>query len=69
MTKGKIIFTGNFWEYFGISLLLAVLTIITLGIAGIYWVYWSVKYFFSRLEIEMYTGQTTVIHTQQPESG
>ena len=69
MTKGKIIFTGNFWEYFGISLLLALLTIFTLGIAGIYWFYWSVKYFFSHLEIEMYTGQTTVIHTQQSESG
>ena len=64
MTKGKIIFTGNFWEYFGLSIALLLLSIITLGIALPYWVYWSFKYFFSNLEIELYSqGQTHTIVT------
>ena len=32
MLKGKVIFCGNFWEYFLISLGLLVLTILTLGL-------------------------------------
>lgn len=57
MTKGKIIFTGHFMEYFAISIALLVLSIITFGLALPYWVYWSFKYFFGKLEIEIYTGQ------------
>ena len=39
MRQGKIIFKGNFFEYFFISLGLWVLSIITLGIMLPYWVY------------------------------
>ncbi len=56
MNKGKIIFVGNFWEYFGLSIALLLLSVITFGIALPYWVYWSFKYFFSKLEIEIYSG-------------
>ncbi len=49
--REKVRFTGNFGEYFVISLALLILSIITAGIAFPYWVYWSVKYFFNRLEI------------------
>ena len=56
MTKGKIVFTGNFWEYFGLSIALLILSVITFGIALPYWVYWSFKYFFSKLEIEIYSA-------------
>ena len=56
MQKGKIIFTGNFWEYFGLSIALLLLTVVTLGIALPFWVYWSFKYFFSKMEIEIYTS-------------
>jgi len=48
----KIKFTGSFGEYFVTSLGLFVLSIITLGIALPYWMYWSLKYFFTRLEVE-----------------
>lgn len=56
MTKGKIVFTGNFWEYFAISIALLILTAVTFGLALPYWVYWSFKYFFGKMEIELYTG-------------
>ncbi len=56
MTKGKIIFTGNFLEYFVISIALMILSLITFGIAAPYWVYWSFKYFFTNMEIELYAG-------------
>ena len=46
-------FTGNFWEYFLISLGLGILSVLTAGILLPYWVYWSAKYFFDRLEIEI----------------
>ena len=39
MRQGKIIFNGNFFDYFFISLGLWVLSIITLGIMLPYWVY------------------------------
>jgi uncharacterized membrane protein YjgN (DUF898 family) len=48
----KISFTGSFWEYFIISLGLIALSSITLGLALPYLIYWSVKYFFSKLEID-----------------
>ena len=54
MKKGKVVFIGNFWEYFAISLVLLVLSVITLGVFLPYWVYWSLKYFFNKLEIEIY---------------
>jgi uncharacterized membrane protein YjgN (DUF898 family) len=50
---GRIIFTGNFWEYFFLSLLLLVLSVLTLGLLLPYWAYWSLKYFFTRLQIEI----------------
>ena len=52
---GRIIFIGNFWEYFFLSLLLLVLSVLTLGLLLPYWAYWSLKYFFIRLEIEIET--------------
>ena len=48
----KIKFTGGFWEYFGYSILLLLLSIITFGLALPYLVYWSMKYFFTKLEID-----------------
>ena len=50
--RARIIFVGNFWEYFFISLLLLVLSVLTVGILLPYWAYWSLKYFFTRLEVE-----------------
>ena len=54
MKKGKIVFKGNFWEYFLISLGLLVLTVITFGILLPYYLYWNLKYFFTKLELEIY---------------
>ncbi len=51
-TKSKIVFVGNFWEYFFTSIALLVLTMITFGLLFPYWLYWSMKYFFSRMVIE-----------------
>lgn len=48
----KIKFTGGFGEYFIMSIGLMILSVITLGLATPYWMYWSLKYFFTRLEIE-----------------
>ena len=57
MRKGKIVFTGHFLEYFFTSLGLMVVSILTLGLLLPYWIYWSFKYFFTRLELEMYDAQ------------
>jgi uncharacterized membrane protein YjgN (DUF898 family) len=54
MQKGKIIFTGNFWEYFFYSIGLLVLSTVTFGLMFPYYCYWSIKYFVNNLEIEMY---------------
>ena len=54
MSRGKIVFTGNFWEYFLTSLGLLVLSVLTLGILFPYWTYWQYKYFFANMEIELY---------------
>ena len=67
MTKGKIVFVGNFWEYFAISIALMLLTIVTLGLALPYWAYWSFKYFFNRMEIEIYDSGN--VHVTLPSSG
>ncbi len=53
MKRGKIVFTGKFWEYFLISLGLGVLSLLTFGTLLPYWIYWSANYFFDRLEIEI----------------
>ena len=53
MTKGKIIFTGSFWDFFIASLGLFLLSLITFGLALPYAVWWQAKYFFTHLEIEM----------------
>lgn len=53
MDKAKIEFTGNFGEFFIMSLGLLVLTFITFGIMFPYYVYWQYKYFVSHLEIEL----------------
>lgn len=55
MTKGKIIFTGNFGEFFIMALGLIVLSVFTFGIALPYFIYWQYKYFVSHLEIEFYS--------------
>lgn len=60
MIKGKIIFTGSFWEFFFTSIGLIVLSIITLGIFLPYLVYWQFKYFFGHMEIEIYDNRQTV---------
>ena len=51
--RGKIVFTGNFFQYFFISLGLWILSVITFGLLLPYWVYWSLKYFFTKMEIEI----------------
>lgn len=50
--NANIVFTGNFWNYFGISILLYIGTVATLGILMPYAVYWQFKYFVSNLEIQ-----------------
>ena len=60
MRRGKIVFTGNSWEYFLISLGLGFLSLLTAGILLPYWVYWPAKYFFDRLEIEIPDSSTDV---------
>jgi uncharacterized membrane protein YjgN (DUF898 family) len=52
--RGRIIFVGNFWDYFIKAVGLFVLTLITFGLLLPYFAYWSVQYFVSHLEIEMY---------------
>jgi uncharacterized membrane protein YjgN (DUF898 family) len=51
MTKGNIVFTGSFWDYFLKSILLFLLCVVTLGIAIPYLIYWNFAYFFKHLEI------------------
>ena len=53
MTKGKIIFTGSFWEYFLTTIGLMVLSVVTAGIMLPFAIWWQAKYFFTHLEIEM----------------
>ena len=53
MYRAKIVFTGNFWEYFIMSLGLLLLSIITFGLALPYAAYWGFKYFFQHLELEV----------------
>ncbi|MFM2207190.1 MAG: hypothetical protein RL213_1165 [Bacteroidota bacterium] len=48
----KIVFKGEFVEYFLMALGLCVLTLLTLGIALPYLIYWSNRYFFTKLEID-----------------
>ena len=50
--RGKVRFVGNFWEFFGITLLLSIAAIVTCGIMFPYLTYWSMKYFFTHLEID-----------------
>ncbi len=57
MIKGKIVFTGNFWEFFFISIGLLVLSVITFGLLIPYFVYWQFKYFFNHMEIEIYDNR------------
>lgn len=54
MRHGRIVFRGNFFEYFFMCLLLVVLSILTLGLFTPYLIYWSFKYFFANMTIEMY---------------
>jgi len=54
MTKGKVVYTGSFIEFFFISLLLLLISVCTFGIAIPYYVYWTVKYFVDNLEIILY---------------
>lgn len=52
--RGRIIFTGNFVDYFIKSLLLLLLCVVTFGLAIPYYAYWTFKYFFTNMEIELY---------------
>ena len=56
MKKGKIVFNGNFGEYFVMSLGLIILSLLTFGIMLPYYFYWMFKYFFTRMELEIYDG-------------
>ncbi len=60
MIKGKIVFTGSFWEFFFTSLGLLVLSIITCGLLLPYLIYWQFKYFFNRMEIEIYDNRNSL---------
>jgi uncharacterized membrane protein YjgN (DUF898 family) len=60
MTKGKIIFTGNFGEFFFAALGLIVLSVFTFGLLLPYFIYWQYKYFVSHLEIEFYSERERV---------
>lgn len=53
MKTKKIIFTGNFWEFLGINIVLFILSVPTFGIALIYSMWWNATYFVKHLEIEM----------------
>ena len=52
----KIRFTGDFWPWFGMNLLWALLTIITVGLFGFYMAYWNGKYFVDHLQLELPVG-------------
>jgi uncharacterized membrane protein YjgN (DUF898 family) len=52
MKTKKVIFTGEFWDYFLKTLGLLVLTICTLGILVPYLAWWQTKYFVTHLEVE-----------------
>ena len=51
--RGKIVFTGDFWEYFFKALLLLFASAITFGVLVPYWIYWNVRYFAANVEIEI----------------
>ena len=63
-TRAKIIFTGNFIEYFVVFLILFVLSVVTFGLVFPYLIYWSVKYFFTRMEIEIPSATFQVDQSQ-----
>jgi uncharacterized membrane protein YjgN (DUF898 family) len=65
MTKGRILFTGSFGEFFLMSLGLLVLSVITFGLLIPYFIYWQYKYFVSHLEVELYHVQPET-HRQAP---
>lgn len=53
MKKAKIRFTGDFWEWLGISIAMTLVGMVTLGIL-LPWAWFKIqKYFFDRLEIEL----------------
>lgn len=64
MTKGKIVFTGSFWEYLGLSIVFLVLSVVTFGLLLPWFLFWSVKWFFTHMEIELYsvTSNSVVVH-------
>ena len=51
--RAKIVFVGDFWEYYFKALLLLFVSAFTLGILIPYWIYWNVRYFSRHLEIEL----------------
>ncbi len=53
MKKGKIIFKGNFWDFFLKFIGLLVLSVITFGLVLPYLFFWQMKYFVDNLEIEI----------------
>ena len=54
MMKGKVVFTGNFWNYLGISIALLLGIVVTFGLLLPYYIYWQFKYFFTNMELEVY---------------
>lgn len=53
MKNGKLIFTGNFIEFFALNLLLLFISFITFGILFPYYIYATVKYFINHIEIRI----------------
>jgi uncharacterized membrane protein YjgN (DUF898 family) len=53
MGRAKIVFTGNFWEFFIMSLGLLLLSAVSFGLLLPYAVYWHAKYFVTHLELEV----------------
>lgn len=52
MKKARIKFTGDFWEWVGISIAMMFLGMITIGIL-MPWAWFKIqKYFFDHMEIE-----------------
>jgi uncharacterized membrane protein YjgN (DUF898 family) len=56
MRRGRIVYTGEFWPWFGMNIVWFLLTVVTLGIFGFYMAYWNAKYFVAHLELELPAG-------------
>lgn len=51
--RARLVYVGDFWDYFVKALLLLIASAITFGILIPYWIYWNVRYFARNFEIEL----------------